>query len=194
MPQSWLKNIWRAETGAAAVEFAIVSPLLMLLFVGFMEYANLLYDQQQLEKSTRDAARYLSYYDQNSGDSGYSPWSTTSAGAVCGSSTLTVEQAAENLVLYASLCTGSSPIVAGMTSNDITITPGSTSVTASAGTCSSNNSCSSCTMTIPTVTVSVQTPYSDIIGLLSFLGISSVTLAATHEERVLANTAVESCT
>jgi len=192
MLHSRLKKAWQSESGAAAMEFAIVLPLLVLLFAGFMEFANLLYQQQQLEKSARDAARYLSYYDQNSSDgTNYMPWATTSAGAVCGSGTApTVLQAAENLILYASLCSGSSPIVTGMTASQITITSGSTSVTASQG----STGGTSCSMTIPTVTVSVSTPYSDVIGLLSLLGMSGLTLSTSHEERVLANTAVESCT
>jgi len=49
-------------------------------------------------------------------------------------------------------------------------------------------------MTIPTVTVTVSTPYSDVIGLLSLLGMSNFTLTTSHEERVLPNTSVESCT
>lgn len=190
MPQSWLKKLWQGESGAAAVEFAIVSPLLVLLFAGFMEFGNLLYQQQQLEKSVRDAARYLSYYSSTT-------WTTTSPGTLScspGPDPGTYEAAAQNLILYASLCPGTSPIVTGMTTSDITITPGSTNVTASGGNCSSNNSCNSCTMTIPTVTVSVQISYSDIIGMLSLLGISNFTLSTTHNERVLANTAVEACT
>lgn len=183
MLRSWLKKAWHTESGAAAIEFAITAPLLVLLFAGFMELASLLYQQQQLEKSVRDAARYLSYYSS-------ATW-TSSPGAICSSGNpSSYEVAAENLILYASPCTGSSPIVTGMTASQITITPGSTSVTAPTGSTSGN----SCSMTISTVTVSVQTPYSDVIGLLSLIGMSNLTLSTSHEERVLSNSSVESCT
>jgi Flp pilus assembly protein TadG len=178
-----LKKAWTTESGVAAVEFAISAPLLVLLFVGFTEFSNLLYQQQQLEKSVRDAARYLSYYSS-------STW-TSPPGTICTSGNPTsYEQAAENLILYASPCAGLSPIVTGMTSNQITITSGSTTVTAPTGGASD----SSCIMTIPTVTVSAETPYSDVIGLLPLLGLNNLTLSTSHEERVLSNTATESCT
>jgi Flp pilus assembly protein TadG len=191
------KSLWRSESGAAAVEFAITLPLLVLLFAGFMEFANLIYQQQQLEKSVRDAARYLSYYSNSN-------WNSSPGTLSCstGSDPSTYLDAAENMVLYGSSCPSSSPIITGMTSvacsgstspwvcGQVTITSGSTSVTAPEG----STTGTSCTMTIPTVTVSVSTPYSDVIGLLSLLGMSNFTLTTSHEERVLANTAVESCT
>lgn len=192
-----LADLWRSESGAAALEFAIVAPLLVLLFAGFMEFGSLIFQQQQLEKSARDAARYLSYYSS-------ATWSSSPGTLSCstGSDPGSYLVAAENMVLYGSPCPGSSPIVTGMTSaactgatspwvcGQVTITSGSTSVTAPGG----STSGTSCSMTIPTVTVSVSTPYSDVVGLLSLLGMSSFTLTTTHEERVLANTAVESCT
>lgn len=183
MRPGWTKKFLLSEKGAAAVEFAITAPVLVIMFAGFMEFANLLYQQQQLEKSVRDAARYLSYYSS-------ATW-TSSPGTICSSgSPTTYEQAAENLILYASPCTGSNPIVNGMTASQITITSGTATVTAPQGTTSG----SSCSMSIPTVTVSVSTPYSDVIGLLSLLGMSNFTLTTSHVERVLANNAVESCT
>lgn len=196
MLRSYLKQVCHTESGAAAVEFAIAAPLLVLLFAGFMEFANLLYQQQQLEKSVRDAARYLSYYSSSN-------WGSSPGTLSCsGSNPSTYADAAENMVLYGSTCPGSNPIVTGMTSvacsagptttvcGQVTITSGSTSVTAPQGTTSGG----SCSMTIPTVTVSVSTPYSDVIGLLSLLGMSNFTLATSHEERVLSSNAVESCT
>ena len=192
-----LRDLWRSESGAAAVEFAIVAPLLVLLFAGFMEFGSLLFQQQQLEKSVRDAARYLSYYSS-------STWTSSPGTFSCSTGTdpSSYLVAAENMVLYGSTCSGSSPIITGMTAaactgttspwvcGQVTITSSSTSVTAPAG----STTGTSCSMTIPTVTVSVSTPYSDVIGLLSLLGMSSFTLSTTHEERVLSNSSVESCT
>jgi len=192
-----LGDLWRSESGAAALEFAIVAPLLVLLFAGFMEFGSLLFQQQQLEKSVRDAARYLSYYSS-------STWTSSPGTFSCstGSDPSSYLVAAENMVLYGSTCPDSSPIVTGMTSaactgsqspwvcGQVTITSGSTTVTAPAG----STSGTSCSMTIPTVTISVSTPYSDVVGLLSLLSMSNFTLATSHEERVLTNASVESCT
>lgn len=49
-----------AQQGAAAVEFAIVLPLLLLVLTGIVEYGRLMWNYDALAKATRDAARYLS--------------------------------------------------------------------------------------------------------------------------------------
>lgn len=46
------------ETGAAAVEFAIVLPLLVLLLFGIVEFGLLLYNQQVITNASREGARY----------------------------------------------------------------------------------------------------------------------------------------
>lgn len=47
-------------TGVAAIEFAIVLPMLVLIFTGMIEYGRLMWHYDALAKATRDAARYLS--------------------------------------------------------------------------------------------------------------------------------------
>ena len=47
------------QNGVAAVELAIVLPLLILLFTGMIEYGRLMWHYDALAKATRDAARYL---------------------------------------------------------------------------------------------------------------------------------------
>ena len=49
----------RRQCGAAAVEFAILAPLLVLLAFGISEAGRALYQYNTLAKATRDAARYL---------------------------------------------------------------------------------------------------------------------------------------
>lgn len=46
--------------GVVAVEFAIVLPLLVLVFTGMIEYGRLMWHYDALAKATRDAARFLS--------------------------------------------------------------------------------------------------------------------------------------
>jgi Flp pilus assembly protein TadG len=48
------------QRGAAAVEFALVLPLLLVLILGIIDFGLYFYDDLQLTHVARDAARYLS--------------------------------------------------------------------------------------------------------------------------------------
>ncbi len=58
-----LARLWRARGGIAAVEFAIILPLLVLLLFGTIEIGRILFDYQAASKSVRDATRYLTRID-----------------------------------------------------------------------------------------------------------------------------------
>ena len=47
----------KSEKGAAAVEFAIVLPVLVLLLIGIMEFSVLLYNQAVITNASREGAR-----------------------------------------------------------------------------------------------------------------------------------------
>jgi Flp pilus assembly protein TadG len=47
----------KSEKGAAAIEFAFVLPVLVLLIVGIMEFSVLLYDQAVITNASREGAR-----------------------------------------------------------------------------------------------------------------------------------------
>ena len=47
----------KSEKGAAAIEFAIVLPVLVLLIAGIMEFSILLYDQAVITNASREGAR-----------------------------------------------------------------------------------------------------------------------------------------
>jgi Flp pilus assembly protein TadG len=47
----------KGEKGAAAVEFALVLPLLVMLLVGMMEFGLVLWRQEMITNATREAAR-----------------------------------------------------------------------------------------------------------------------------------------
>lgn len=49
----------RSERGAAALEFALVLPILLLVVAGAVEYGRAFWYYDSLSKATRDAARYL---------------------------------------------------------------------------------------------------------------------------------------
>lgn len=58
------------QSGVAAIEFAFVLPLLLLIVAGVIEFGRTLWYMDALTKGTRDAARYLSTIvvsDLNSG-------------------------------------------------------------------------------------------------------------------------------
>lgn len=55
-----IKNFVRRENGTQMIEFALVFPVLMLLFAGTVELGRLFYTYTTLAKGTRAAARYLS--------------------------------------------------------------------------------------------------------------------------------------
>ena len=55
-----IKNFIRRENGTQMIEFALVFPVLLLLFAGTVELGRLFYTYTTLAKGTRAAARYLS--------------------------------------------------------------------------------------------------------------------------------------
>jgi len=50
----------RRDSGAAAVEFALVLPILVLLVFGIIQFGHLFNQWQQLEHATREGARWAS--------------------------------------------------------------------------------------------------------------------------------------
>lgn len=48
---------WRNNRGASAVEFALVLPILILLFFGIVDFGLLIYDKQIITNASREGAR-----------------------------------------------------------------------------------------------------------------------------------------
>jgi Flp pilus assembly protein TadG len=90
----------RAACGVAAVEFALVIALLVLLLAGVSEFGRALYQYNALVKSAGAAARYLSHY---------SPGDAMALAA------------ARNLVAYGSLSGTTTPLVPGLTPAQVTV-------------------------------------------------------------------------
>lgn len=55
-----LRNFFRREDGTQLIEFAIVFPVLLLMFAGTTELGRMFYTYNSLAKATRGGARYLS--------------------------------------------------------------------------------------------------------------------------------------
>lgn len=55
------------ERGAAAVEFALVAPVLILLLLGIFEFGRAFHTQTALSAAAREGARYMAIHDDASG-------------------------------------------------------------------------------------------------------------------------------
>jgi TadE-like protein len=55
---SGLHRLWRDKRGNAAVEMALVAPLMLGVMFGSVEVGNYFYDEHRLVKAVRDGARY----------------------------------------------------------------------------------------------------------------------------------------
>ena len=155
----------RDEGGAALVEFTLAAPLLLLLAAGLAEFGLMLHQQQILNKSVRDAARYAARGQvafKSCPVSIQPEWPQIVADA-------------KTLALRGSL-NGSAPLLLSGLSNvsmvtvaDACVAPGALNSPAGGG----NN--------IPTVTVTATAPFAGT-GFLNLLGLSNVSLSATHTE------------
>lgn len=56
---------WKSSRGSAAVEFAIVAPLLLLILFGLIDFGRLYFVQVSVNASSREAARASSLYRTN---------------------------------------------------------------------------------------------------------------------------------
>ncbi len=103
-----LSRIVRREDGSSIIELAIVFPILLILFVGTAELGRLFYTYTTLAKATKVGARYLS----------------TSRNVVNGTATeiATAKTEARSLVVCGFKdCTNQTPIVAGLTTANVSI-------------------------------------------------------------------------
>jgi hypothetical protein len=151
----------RSDTGGATLlELTIVLPVLVALSLGVNEFGRALHHNHIVNKSVRDAARYLSRVP-----------------AVCPGGTIDANDVAlaRNLALtgYPS---GGGPLISYWTN------PASIAVTVN---CYDNSTGAFRGRSeIPIVRVTATVPYTDL-GLLGVLGLSALTFTAAHEEVVI---------
>lgn len=145
--------------GVAMVEFAIVLPVLLMVFFGLVETGRALVLQHHLVRHVEAAARYLgrSYQGLNVDCSEAGNWSSAST-------------AASQLAVYGSEAGGATPLITGMDSDDVAIEVTATAVPGYGSAC--------------VVRVSASVAYPSIFGTtIPILGIAQPTLRAASEER-----------
>ena len=118
-----IRELFRRDDGTQLIEFAIVFPVLLLLFAGTAELGRLFYTYTTLAKATRGSARYLSMVKETD-------WTI----APCGSLSMSCTTAGKNMVMCGNPggCGGAGqPPVSpsGLQASNIVITPPATGVT-----------------------------------------------------------------
>jgi hypothetical protein len=56
------KNIWSSQSGAAALEFAIAAPIVLMLIFGLIQFSTILYARAGLQEAVESGARYATIY------------------------------------------------------------------------------------------------------------------------------------
>ena len=152
----------KARDGAALVEFSLLAPVLILLMCGLCEFANAMRQYHIMEKSVRDAARYLARVPMTG--------CTISSGAI---------SSAQNLALTGHATSGGDYFLTTWTD------PSTVAVTVAD--CVSN-----ATHTyrgqdqMPVIQVAAQAPYQDL-GLLGVIGLDGIELEVRHQQLWIGN-------
>lgn len=90
---------WRDDRGAAAVEFALVFPLLVLVLIGIIEYGSIFNAQLMLTSAAREGARTMAV----TGDAGQARTATIAAA-------VGVPITAANVSVSAAACTATTDV------------------------------------------------------------------------------------
>lgn len=163
-----LSVLWRSTRAAAAVEMALVLPLLLVLLFGCLELGNFFMNEHYLVKAVRDGARYAARQDY----SDYSSCSGAPGGSVVSDTT--------NLIKTTLLSGGTDqlPSMSGLTvSVDV-------SCTTTAGGTTLTGIYSNMTDGAPIVTVTARLPYTPLFDAFGFTG-GGLNLNATEQAAVM---------
>lgn len=72
----------RSEKGQAAVEFALVLPILLLLIFGIIDFGRVLYTKNALTSLSQEAARHASIYYSSENDTALQNYVINNAGTL----------------------------------------------------------------------------------------------------------------
>ena len=162
-------SLWQDRDGSALVEATIVTPMLVVLFLGVFEFSWFFYNQQLVVAGLRDAARYMTRIELTDGNS--NPCAQKDQNGVL----YTAEAA--NIATTAQPAAGGDGRVSGWKAADVTI-----SCLPSAALDNGRYADGSASMTIIEVATSFADPS---LGLFSVLGLKTPLLSFSHQERFL---------
>lgn len=148
------------ESGAALIEMAVVLPIVLTIGLGVIEFANYFYAYQMIQYGLRDAARYASSKPvaTTTAELDYIRNLAATGNPAGGTNRLSWWHAADVSVEYPT------PV------SNPTLSGGLRTYRYAGG--------------VPRVIISTSVPYPSL-GFLGYLKIGSITLNASHEERVL---------
>ncbi|MDE2383162.1 MAG: pilus assembly protein [Alphaproteobacteria bacterium] len=157
----------RETDGAVLVEMAVVIPMLATLGFGTLEFGYYFYDRQIIESGLRDGARYAAGRP-------YNPSNATQTAQVISD--------AKNIATTGTN-SGGTPRLSWWTTTNVTV---AYSTVANPNTCGTGNTqaCYRYSGSVPLVTVSTSVTYPQL-GFLGVLGLSDITIATSHQERVI---------
>lgn len=151
---------WRCERGSAAVEFALILPLMTLLLFGFFEAGRMFYTFNIASSAARDAARFGARLPMTCG----------------GFTTPGDETRVKTLAATGDASAGAAALIHGMTASDISVAYGCVGNSLQTYSGVYKNVAG-----VPTVTVTVNAPFQTLFqSLLPGMTINGVTVS--HSE------------
>lgn len=153
------------ENGHAVLELAVVLPVLLMIALGVFEFGRLIYSYHLIQNGVRDGARYVAGLP-------YDPANTSQT---------TSQLAATQNIATRGVVSGGTNRVSWWAPSTVGIAYGSVANTPN-GACGVQR-CYRGGDALVIVTVSTSVPYSPL-GYLGFLGLGSITLNFSHQERL----------
>jgi Flp pilus assembly protein TadG len=157
-----LSRFGRARRGAALIEFSLLAPVLVLLMCGLSEFANAMRQYHIMEKSVRDAARYLTRVPMSG----------------CTISGMSIT-AAQNLALTGQTSAGGDYFLP-------TWTEPSTVIVTVADCVSNTPRAYRGRDQMPVIEVTARAPYQDL-GMLGVIGLGGIELEVSHQQLWIGN-------
>lgn len=152
------RSLWLSESGAAMVEFSLLAPFLLSLALGMFEFGRFIYQYQLVVEGLRDAGRYIARLDP---------------------SVAANQTSAKNLALTGTIDGTGDVRVEGWEADDIAFNPTSVPNVDVSG-----NPLYRGGATIQVIEVTTTFNYADL-GFLGALGLGPISVAASHEQRVI---------
>jgi Flp pilus assembly protein TadG len=143
--------------GVAAVEAALTFPFLVAVSAGLFEFGSMFYNFQLMQTGVRDAGRYLSRV----------------------SDLAAAEESAKRLAVTGSILSGQKARVSWQVQISYRATANPRDATTGLGNYRAGD-------TVTTIRVSTTAPYQGM-GLLPVIGLGTIPISASHEERYVGN-------